>query len=677
MTDKKATLTAQSLGLLFRKYPQAILRAHGTPITRLGRFDAVLTWGRGKTLKRATKFSARSGKPLWTAEDGFLRSLKTGREGDPPQSIILDKRGVHYDPKSGSELRATLRDNMAMSEAEMDQAQDAIRILKDWQLSKYNAFHFEDSELPKDFVLVIDQVRDDASIRYGQANAQSFTDMLQAAIADHPGKPILIKTHPETRAGRRKGYFVGTGKGGLVSFYDKPVSPWTLFRKARAVYTVSSQMGLEAIFAGHRPVVFGRPFYAGWGLTDDRHAQEGRKAWRNEAELFHAAYIKNTLWFDKLKEEASDFFTVASQVKAEADNWRLADQATVFFGFRLWKQSFLRRYMRAAPKKRIFAKGPNRAIRAARRQNGVLLRWGRNGGQGFEQDATRAGIKLIQVEDGFIRSAGLGAELRQPYSLIFDDRGIYFDATRPSALEDFIEQSVDLNARAIARAAALRQRFCDLGLSKYNLKNQDVLSLHTTKENVLVLGQVADDASITYGADEVASNENLLWAARQDFPKAHIIYKPHPDVVAGLRDGQVSREVLRATVDQMITDADIAQLLPQVDRVATISSLGGFEALMRDVPVTCYGAPFYAGWGLSDDRGTVPNRRKARPTLDQLIHAVLIDYPSYWDPVTETPCTPELVLDRFGAEKFGRRRPINKSLSWLQSRFAHMAYLWR
>ena len=47
------------------------------------------------------------------------------------------------------------------------------------------------------------------------------------------------------------------------------MSPWKLLEGAIAVYTVSSQLGFEAILAGHRPRVFGQPFYAGWGLTRD------------------------------------------------------------------------------------------------------------------------------------------------------------------------------------------------------------------------------------------------------------------------------------------------------------------------------------------------------------------------------------------------------------------------
>jgi capsular polysaccharide export protein len=93
--------------------------------------------------------------------------------------------------------------------------------------------------------------------------------------------------------------------------------------------------------------------------------------------------------------------------------------------------------------------------------------------------------------------------------------------------------------------------------------------------------------------------------------------------------------------------ADPVWLLSQVDAVWTITSTLGFEALLRGVPVTTLGAPFYAGWGLTRDLGPVPARRLAhRPTLAALVHAVLIAYPRYYDPVSRLPCPPEVVLER-------------------------------
>ncbi|MEL6208928.1 MAG: capsular polysaccharide biosynthesis protein, partial [Pseudomonadota bacterium] len=75
----------------------------------------------------------------------------------------------------------------------------------------------------------------------------------------------------------------------------------------------------------------------------------------------------------------------------------------------------------------------------------------------------------------------------------------------------------------------------------------------------------------------------------------------------------------------------------------------GLEALMRGVPVTCLGAPFYAGWGLTTDLGPVPDRRSPGPTVQGLIHAALIGYPRYFDPVTGQPCPVEVAVDRLAA----------------------------
>jgi capsular polysaccharide export protein len=97
-------------------------------------------------------------------------------------------------------------------------------------------------------------------------------------------------------------------------------------------------------------------------------------------------------------------------------------------------------------------------------------------------------------------------------------------------------------------------------------------------------------------------------------------------------------------VDAVVDDLDIIDCLDACDRLVTLTSLTGFEALMRGKPVTTYGRPFYAGWGLTDDR-TGPFPRRTRPaTLDDLVHAALIAYPIYVLP-NGWPCEPEDLVD--------------------------------
>jgi len=91
-------------------------------------------------------------------------------------------------------------------------------------------------------------------------------------------------------------------------------------------------------------------------------------------------------------------------------------------------------------------------------------------------------------------------------------------------------------------------------------------------------------------------------------------------------------------------------LLGIVDEVHTLTSLTGFEALLRGIEVHAYGGPFYAGWGLTHDRVDFP-RRRAGLSLEELIAGTLILYPSYYDWQTKGFCTPEDICYRLTQPK--------------------------
>jgi len=116
-----------------------------------------------------------------------------------------------------------------------------------------------------------------------------------------------------------------------------------------------------------------------------------------------------------------------------------------------------------------------------------------------------------------------------------------------------------------------------------------------------------------------------------------VLYKPHPDVEAGKRQGQVPAQQLAVLADQVLAGADIAGLYGQVDELHTLSSTAGFEALLRGLPVVTYGTPFYAGWGLTRDHQPLP-RRTRRLTLDQLVAGALLRYARYADAQQALPC---------------------------------------
>lgn len=653
-SDSGKRLFMYSIGLWFQSRPKRILRLAGWHVApgwpRAG--GSIGVWGRKQSALRGIRIARKKGLPLVTIEDAFLRSVRTGREGAAGLGIVADRKGISFDTGGQSDLfdliaQADHFDEDLMAEAGVELAKMRCR-----RLSKYNAFDDDLSGLPEKFVLVIDQASKDASITLGGAADGDFRKMLDAARRENPDKTVLIKAHPETIAGKRVGFLSAEAASENMVYWSRRTNPWELFDRAEAVYCVTSQSGLEAIFAGHRPVVFGRPFYAGWGLSDDRNSDLMQKGRRTAEQLFAAAYLKYPIWYDPFGDRLTSVGRVMDVLQAQSQHWSTTRRGLIFCGVSYWKQRFLAQYLGLTGRPVIFAKSPKAAIERADALNRDVAVWASQETAHISAHCPIAGRRLWRVEDGFIRSVGLGARKIRPVSLVLDDLGIHYDPSRPNRLEKLIADSGDLPDFEIARAADLRARFVRQNLSKYNLGGSPRKIPDTGgRKRVLVVGQVEDDASVLKGAGRIARNSELIKAARYHFRDAFLIWKPHPDVEAGLRQSSGLDDAL-ALVDHVVNDCDIAQILPQVDHVCTMTSLAGFEALLHGKSVTCFGAPFYAGWGLTEDLGVVPQRRKARPSLDHLVHAALIAYPYYWDPVTRQPCPVEVVLERF--EQMGK-----------------------
>lgn len=649
-------------GFLQQRRIRRIMELAGYPLQlgKPGADDLIAVWGHSPYAKRGEAAAEATGAALIRVEDAFLRSLHPGRDGEPPLGLLIDHSGVHFDSAQPSDLEHLLATHPLDDTALMDRARGAVEYLQEAHLSKYNAFDPAAPCPDPGYVLVIDQTKGDASVTHGQADANTFREMLYYAQEDNPGAQIVIKTHPETSTGHRPGYFGPDDASERVTLLTDPVSPWSLFEGAIGVYTVSSTMGFEAIFAGHRPRVFGHPFYAGWGLTDDRHPVQLTRRGRNlsRAQLFAASMILHPVWYDPYRDRLCALEEVLSGLEATARCWREDHRGWSAQGMRLWKRKPLQRFFGAHRPLRF---GAGNAADDRR-----TMVWASHAGR--VSDAVR-------LEDGFLRSRGLGAKLVPPLSLVCDDLGIYYDPSGPSRLEAWIARRATLRPDQESRAEKLIARIIRQGLSKYNLGG-DPPEL-PAGHRILVPGQVEDDASILLGAGAIQTNLALLQKVRARNPDAHILYKPHPDVEAGLRTGHVTPAELEGLADMVLDKADPAALLAQVDEVWTMTSLLGFEALLRGVKVTTTGAPFYAGWGLTRDLGDIPDRRKARLTLPGLIHACLIDYPRYFDPVTNTACPVEVAIERLAHGEVPHPGAVNRLLSKLQGVFASYAGLWR
>jgi len=625
--------------------------------------DFIAGWGMKPTSRTAHRLAERSGTPFLTVEDGFLRSVGRGDQ-DPPLSVVVDDEGIYYDATRPSRLETLIAS--PLSPEEKARAKRLIAAWREGRVSKYNHNRDPSVALPDRFVLVVDQTFGDDSIRYGLAEPASFTLMLQAALDEHPGTTILVKIHPDVWAGRKKGHFdpKALARMGRVQVLAEDCHPASLLAAADAVYTVTSQLGFEALLWGRAVHCFGMPFYAGWGLTSDELSPTRPRPEARLEQLVHAALATYPRYRDPQTGQRCEVETVLEHLTLQRRMRERFPRDIHALGFSRWKQPAIRQFL--AGSKVTFRKS------APPLGSGIgVAVWG---------DRASAEIgprKVIRIEDGFLRSVGLGADLIRPASLAIETEGIYYDSRTPSALE-IILSTHPFDEPLLERARALRQRIVAERLSKYNLSGKAWQRPDTSRRVVLVPGQVEGDASIRYGSPRISTNAGLLKAVRTAAPDAHIVYRPHPDVVAGLRDPGSEPAQAGGDADEVVVGGSIVPMFDEVDEIHTLTSLAGFEALLRGKSVTCYGQPFYCGWGLTTDMVPVA-RRKRRLSVEALVAGALILYPTYVSQRTGRFVTPEQAIDELidQREAAGNSsRPVRRILV-LERKLQNLLRDWR
>ncbi|SOY64177.1 Capsule polysaccharide modification protein LipA [Cupriavidus taiwanensis] len=615
------------------------------PALSRSRPDGVAAWGRRPSAARAEEYARKNSvRRFLRLEDGFMRSIAPGMES-MSCSMVVDDVGIYYDATGPSLLEHLAQ--LPLSSEEASRADTLINVWRKSGISKYN--HAPDPQVLQDrpYVLIIDQTANDASVQYGMGDADCFERMLMTAHEAYPDCEILVKEHPEVSLGRKRGYLGALlEKGGFprVRRLQTDVHVVPLLRTATAVFTVTSQVGFEALLHGRPVHTFGMPFYAGWGLTRDAQVAPTRRQPITLAQLAFAALVRYTRYVDPhsgKRCQPEDAIAYLALQRAMRQQFPARVHAV---GFSRWKRPILRDYLQGCE------------VRFHRKLEAVptgatLLQWGRRHGQ-----PTRSDVSTVTVEDGFLRSVGLGAHLVRPVSWVFDRSGIYYDATTPSELEELLA-TTEFDQPLLQRACDLRESVVRSRLTKYNV-GQGVWQRPAGQQKVvLVVGQVESDASLRYGALGIRTNRELLKAVRASEPDAYLVYKPHPDVMAGLRGSRAKEAALDAFCDELVIDYPMYQLIDAVDDVHVLTSLAGFEALLRGKPVTTHGTPFYAGWGLTSDHYPAPRRRR-KLTLDMLVAGTLILYPRYVLRSAETGfATPEQV--------------VSHMLAWRQELTAH------
>ncbi|NBQ76020.1 MAG: hypothetical protein EBU14_11800 [Acetobacteraceae bacterium] len=409
-----------------------------------------------------------------------------------------------------------------------------------------------------------------------------------------------------------------------------PFDPWSLLDGAAALFAASRPMALLAMAAGVR-------------CTDGPLADSDPVS--VFARLITATRAANP--FKRTPCDLSEAIDLLALWRArEAENRRFV----ACLGIQTWKQERIGKLLASSSSGPEFFKHPQKAITAAKSHAGALLVWASSAQPSLRAETQRADVALAFLEDGFLRSAGIGA-----------------------AFHTFV-----FSPLLLKRAAALRQTILAQGLTKYNLTGgEQTITAPAGRRLILVPGQVEDDASVIQGGGAIRSNLALLRAVRAAEPDAFLIYKPHPDIEAGFRQGRIPKREVDGLADLVVTQTPITALFAKMDAVHCLTSLAGFEALLRGCPVTVWGQPFYGGWGLTEDRGPAfpAHRRRRHLDLDMLVAATLILYPRYIDPVTELPCPVELFLDRLARPELwplGRGASLRAMQGWARRSVARL-----
>ena len=666
------TLWTQSSGILARR--RQISACLGQPLARLEPSsecvpqagDVLVGWGQKANTAEIKQQAQALGLPYWQLEDGFIGYIGHPARGGKAVSLIADPVGIYYDARQPSwleQLIATPCEPGMLARAER-LTDELVR----FGITKYNCYaprpdvlatqapYGEEQGLPASMadgllqdgrsrVLLVDQVAGDLSIPGALASEADFLVMVAAARRNHPGARLLLRTHPDTRFGKKRGVLARLTQKlpelADLEIVSEPCHPHLLLKRVDAVYTVSSQLGFEALLIGKPVHCFGMPFYAGWGLTHDTKRCERRVLARADgaislSQLVAAALICYPRYVDPVlgeRCEVEDVVKLLAHQQMAPARWR----RLYLVGFSLWKRAFMRTFCaHLADELRFVRRPPGRLT-----GDEQVLVWG---------SRYPELVSAIRVEDGFIRSNGLGSNLCRPSSLSIDPVGIYFDSRRPSSLEQLLNYE-PIDEALLARGNRLLALLRRSRVSKYNVGTSiPFLPPQDGRELVLVVGQVDGDASILCGSPVIRSNEQLLWAVRAAKPQAHILFKPHPDVVCGNREGTISASCLAECVDSQVIQCDLASLYPHIDELHTMTSLSGFEALVQGVKVTTWGQPFYSGWGLTRD--IHPPARRERPLpLAALVCLTLAAYPRYIDWQSGLWCSPEQLIRKLAAHK--------------------------
>lgn len=253
------------------------------------------------------------------------------------------------------------------------------------------------------------------------------------------------------------------------------------------------------------------------------------------------------------------------------------------------------------------------------RVNPVIYIWGYKAPDYLIEYVRDQELDIFFLEDGFIRSGPDNESGAPPLSIVMDSQAPYFDTTRPNDLTDLI---ANFDFEQSGYDEALTQEMLDYyvahRVSKYNHQPYvDIVPIYgvKNKRRILVLGQVPHDDSLKYGGGIGITILDVVNQAIVENPDAQIIVKPHPMT---LNDSSIVTSLAELECFILTQSIHLVDALETIDHVYTITSLGGFEALLRGKKLTVLGQPFYYSWIKKDELG----HRCSKEKLFYLCHCI-------------------------------------------------------
>jgi len=276
-------------------------------------------WGRKKTGKFALWCKKTFGGKVTLYEDGFIRSIGLGIHGSPSLSRVEDDIGIYYDATMPSKLENILNTYDFSSDTKLMQTTaEAMHLIKKHHISKYNNAPIINVDFFKgdinSKVLIIAQTAGDASLEYGLGNAFSTKQIIDDAIQENPKASVYIKIHPDVLSEKKRSDIGVKDIPKNCYIIDEDINSISLLKHFDKVYTKTSGMGMEALILGLEVACYGIPYYAGWGLTEDKQKCERRTRKLSVEELFAGAYILYTRYYNPYKNRPSDIIDTIEEI---------------------------------------------------------------------------------------------------------------------------------------------------------------------------------------------------------------------------------------------------------------------------------------------------------------------------------------------------------------------------